>query len=111
MIVPAVLADCLYGNADFISPVNKIFAESQAISQLQHNQKVYFRGRTWHLDEYFKAYPGVSMKVSVRGFETKEAIVSSARRHKEAHERKRFIVAIHYANETDFEVQVFLRKT
>lgn len=81
--------------------VNEIFAESQAVSQLHHNQKVYFRGRIWHLDEYFKAYPGVSKKVSVRGFETKEVIVSSARLYVEAHECKRFIVAIHYANETD----------
>ena len=99
--VKAVLADCLYGTADFMKEVNEIFAESQTISQLHHNQKVRFRGKIWHLDEYFKAYPGVSMKVSVRGFETKEAIVSSARLYVEAHERKRFIVAIHYANETD----------
>jgi len=99
--VKAVLADCLYGNADFMKQVNEIFAESQAVSQLQHNQKIYFRGRSWHLDEYFKAYPGVSKSVSVRGFETKEVVVSSARLYVEAHECKRFIVAIHYANETD----------
>lgn len=109
--VKAVLADCLYGKANFMKQVNEIFAESQAISQLQHNQKVYFRGKTWHLDEYFKAYPFVTKSVSVRGFETKEVIVSSARLYVEAHKCKRFIVAIHYANETDFEVQVFRRKT
>jgi len=99
--VKAILADSLYGSADFMARVNEVFAESQAISQLHHNQKVHFRGKVWHLDEYFKAYPGVSKTVSVRGFETKEVIVSSARLYVEAHECKRFIVAIHYANETD----------
>lgn len=99
--VKAVLADCLYGSAAFMKQVNEIFAQSQAVSQLRSNQKVFFRGKIWHLNDYFKAYPGVSKKISVRGFETKEVIVNSARLYVEAHKCKRFVVAIHYANETN----------
>lgn len=99
--VKAVLADCLYGSADFMKKVNEIFSSSQAISQLSRDQNVHYRGRSWKLDEYFKAYPGVSQTVSVRGFETKGVFVSSARLYVQAHKCKRFVVAIRYANETD----------
>jgi hypothetical protein len=99
--IKAILADCLYGSADFMKKANEIFSSSQTVSQLHSDQKVYFRGRTWHLDEYFKAYPGVSETVSVRGFGTQEVIVSSARLYVEAHQCKRFVIAIHYANETE----------
>jgi len=80
--------------------VNKIFSSTQAISQLQRDQKVQSRGRTWHLDDNDKAYPGVSKTFSIRGFEDKEVVVSSARLYVEAHKCKRFVVALHYANET-----------
>lgn len=80
---------------------NEIFAESQVVSQLHHNQKVPFRGKVWHLDEYFKAYPFVTKTVSVRGFETKFVNVSSARLYVEAHSFQRFIVALHYAFDPD----------
>ncbi len=99
--VKAVLADCLYGNADFMKQVSEVFDKSQTISQLHSNQKIYFRNKIWHLDEYFKAYPGVSKTVSVRGFDTKEVIVSSARLYVEAHKCKRFVVAMRYANEPE----------
>jgi len=47
---------------------NEVFAENQVVSQLRHNQKIYYRGRTWHLDEYFNSYPGTLQTISVRGF-------------------------------------------
>jgi hypothetical protein len=40
----------------------------------------------------------------VRGFEDKIVNVSSARLYVEAHKCKRFVVAIHYANETEANI-------
>ncbi len=99
--VKAVLADCLYGKAVFMEQVNVIFTETQVVSQLQRDQKVQSRGRRWNLCEYFKAYPGVSKTVSVRGFEDKKVIISSARLYVEAQECKRFVVAIRYTDEAE----------
>ena len=101
MKVKAVLADALYGNADFMQQANKVFAETQVISQLRHNQKIYYRGKTWHLNKYFKSYPGTSQTISVRGFDNTEVIVGSARLYVEAQKRKCFVIAVRYSNETD----------
>jgi hypothetical protein len=57
--VKAVLADALYGNATFRDQASQLFEAVQVISQLRANQKVRYRGRSWRLEEYFKAYPGV----------------------------------------------------
>lgn len=97
--IKVVLADALYGNAGFMPQANQIFAQTQVVSQLRHNQKVHYRGRTWHLDEYFQAYPGTSQTLSVRGVD-RTAMVGSARLYVEAQQRKCFVIAIRYSNET-----------
>jgi len=99
--VKAVRADGLYGRAEFLTKVKEILAQSQAISQLSRDPKGRYRGRSWNLDNYFKAYPGVSQTVSVRGFETKEVVVSSARLDVQAPKCKRVVVALHEVNETE----------
>ena len=57
--VKAILADALYGSAAFMAQAAKPWGELQVISQLRYDQKVRYRGRSWRLDEYFRAYPGV----------------------------------------------------
>ncbi len=104
--VRAVLADALYGNAAFMKQAAQLFGEIQVISQLRHNQKVYYRGRSWGLDEYFKAYPGVPRTPRVRGGKTVDMIVGSARLYVEAQGRKCFVVAIRHAGETDYRYLV-----
>lgn len=104
--VKAVLADALYGNATFMQQATQIFAETQIISQLRHNQKIHYRGRTWHIDEYFKAYPGVSQTIKVRGFDKTEVIVGSARLYVEAQKCKCFVIAIRYPDEQKYRYLV-----
>ena len=100
VVVTAVLADALYGNANFMQKANEVFAEIQVVSQLRSNQKIYYRGKTWHLNEYFKSYPGTSQTISVRGFNNTEVIVGSARLYVEAQKRKCFVIAVRYPNST-----------
>ncbi len=98
--VKAILADALYGSAEFMAQAAKPLGEAQVISQLRHDQKVRYRGWSWRLDEYFRAYPGVRQTVCIRGGETVEIWVSSARLYVEAHGSKRFVVAIRYPDQS-----------
>ena len=100
--VKAVLADALYGSADFMNKASLILSNTQVISQLRSNQNVRDRNRSWKLEEYFKAYPGVSKTVSIRGGENKEMTISSARLYIEAQNCVRFVIAIRYSNQQEF---------
>lgn len=97
--VKVVLADALYGSAEFMYQASQVF-KTQIISQLRGNQKIRYRNQTWHLNDYFNSYLGTSQTISVRGLNQTEMIVGSARLYVEAQERKCFVVAIRYPNET-----------
>lgn len=99
VMVKAILADALYGNATFMKKANEII-NTQLISQLRSNQKVHYRGKTWNISEYFESYPGTPQTISVRGFDNKEIIVGSARLYVEAQKRKCFVIAVRYLDET-----------
>jgi len=101
VVVKAVLADALYGAAKFVDPASAIFGDNQVVSQLRHNQKVNFRGRTLPVDEFFNRYPGVPVKLRIRGGEEVAAIVSSARLFVCSHGVKRFVIALKYEGEDE----------
>ena len=82
------------------------FAKIQVISQLSCNRKVIFRGRSWRVDEYFRSYRGVARTLRIRGGQSVDAVVGSARLYVKAHRCKRFVVAIRYAGETDYRYPV-----
>ncbi len=104
--VKAILADALYGSAEFMAQAGGFFAEIQVISQLRRNQKVIFRGRSWRVDRYFHSYHGVARTLRIRGGKTVDVLVGSARLYVEAHRCKRFVVAIRYADENDYRYLV-----
>ena len=52
--------------------------------------------------EYFKIYPGICQEIKIRGLQSIKANISSARLYLEAHEQKRFIVAIKYEEEREY---------
>ena len=99
--VKAVLADAWFGTQPFLDEASRRGGQVQAISQLRANQNIRFRGREWSLTEYFHAYPGLSLRLRVRGGEEIEAVVGSARLHVCAHGTKRFIIALKYSGESD----------
>jgi hypothetical protein len=99
--VKAVLADAWFGTQPFLDEASRRGGQVQAISQLRANQNIRFRGREWSLTEYFHAYPGVSLRLRVRGGEEIEAVVGSARLHVCAHGTKRFVIALKYSGESD----------
>lgn len=104
--IKAVLADALYGNRPFMDAASSLCGEAQTISQLRANQKVRHRHRELSLPAFFARYPGVPQTIRVRGGEPVDVIVSSARVHVCAHGKKRFVVALKYAGETEYRYLV-----
>jgi len=104
--IKAVLADALYGNRPFMDEASSLCGDAQAISQLRSNQKVRHRNRELSLPVLFARYPGVPQTIRIRGGEPVEVIVSSARVHVIAHGKKRFVIALKYAGETEYRYLV-----
>ena len=107
--IKLVLADALYGNADFMDKAVLISKQNQVISQLRSTQKVRDKRREWKLDEYFKAYLGVPKDIPIRGGKTKQMIIGSARLYVEAHDCMRFVIAMRYPEQEEYRYLVALR--
>lgn len=104
--IKLVLADALYGTADFMDKAALITSQNQVISQLRNNQNVRDKRREWKLDEYFKVYPGVPKDIPIRGGKTERMTIGSARLYVEAHGCMRFVIAIRYSNQEEYRYLV-----
>jgi hypothetical protein len=105
--INAVLADALYGEANFMDEAVQIFGGTQVISQLRENQVIEYKGKKRVLKDYFKTTnPGVSVTIKIRGGKTVNATVSSARLKVNAHGKKRFVIALKYEGESDYRYLV-----
>lgn len=62
--IKSVLANALYGTADFMDKAATITGQSQIISQLRSNQKVRDERREWNLDEYLRISRYAAVKPS-----------------------------------------------
>ena len=99
--VKMVLADALYATNPFMEQATTLFG-TQVISQLHKNQNVRFRNKLISIEKYFTQYPGVLQQIRIRGDEAVSVLVSSARLYVDAHHQKRFVIALKYAQETDY---------
>jgi hypothetical protein len=105
--VKAVLADALYGSADFMDAASQIFGGVQVVSQLHRNQNIAYKGKSRTLDTYFNTLnPGVSVAMKVRGGKDIRVTATGARLKVEAHGRKRFVAALKYEGETSYRYLV-----
>ena len=105
MAVQMVLADALYGTHQFMEQAAKLCG-TQVISPLHKNQHVRFRHTHISLERYFTQSPGVPQRISIRGDEEVTVMVSSARLYVAAHHKKRLVIALKYADETDYRYVV-----
>jgi hypothetical protein len=99
--VKAVLADALFGTQPFLDEASRRCGGTQLISPLRSNQKLRFRGRERTVADYFRASPGVTQRLRIRGGETIDAEISSTRVHVCAQGKKRFVIALKYPGETE----------
>jgi DDE superfamily endonuclease len=104
--VKAIVADALYGQADFMDAASDLFNGTQVISQLRQNQNIQIRQRQPSLIEYFATHPGVEQAIRIRGESPILATVSSLRVKVCAHGKKRFVIALKYPGESAYRYLV-----
>jgi hypothetical protein len=105
--ITAILADALYGTAQFMSKASDTFDGIQVISQLRSNQNIMWRGKTKNLHTYFNQInQGVPQTFSIRGGKLCKGTVSSARLYVKAHKEKRYVIALKYEGEAEYRYLV-----
>jgi DDE superfamily endonuclease len=105
--VKAIVADALYGQADFMDAAADLFDGTQVISQLRQNQKIQVRQREQSLTQYFDTHPGVAQAIQIRGQAPILATVGSLRVNVCAHPgKKRFVIALKYPGESEYRYLV-----
>jgi len=100
--IKVIIAEALYGTAEFMDKASMLFGKIQVISQIRCNQNIRYRGKLKHVEDYFTAHPGIPQKLQIRGGEQITAIVGSARLYVDAHSKKRFVIAVKYEGETEY---------
>jgi hypothetical protein len=105
MVITMVLADALYATHPFTEQVAKLFG-THVISQLHQKQHVRFRQKRISLEKYVTQSPGIPQKIRIRGDTEITVRVSGARLYVAAHHQKRFVMALTYAEETDYRYLV-----
>lgn len=96
-----IAVDALYGTGEFLDKASALFDNIQVVSQLRSNQKVSFRNKLISIEQYFQSYGGSTQEIKVRGQEIIKANISSARLYVDAHQKKRFIIAVKYQDEQE----------
>ena len=106
MRIRCVLADNLYGTQTFLDEASAVFGGVQVISQLRKNQNIRLRGKTLSLTTFSKRYPGIAQTLCIRGGQTVNVSMRSARVHVSAHGKKRFVIALKYEGEQEYRYLV-----
>ncbi len=104
--IKCILADGLYGDANFVDKASGIFDNIQVISKIRKSQNIRFRGKKTTIKEYFRKRPGAKYQIKIRGGEEKIVTVCSARLYVCSHKKKRFIVAFKYEGDDDYRYLV-----
>lgn len=100
--IKAVLADALFGSAEFMDTVSSLYGGIQVISQIRNNQKIRVNGKECPVGEYFSGRAPIGRKILIRGGKQVSVWYSSVIAKVEAHGSKRLIIALKYEDETDF---------
>ncbi len=100
--IKSVLADALYGTADFMDKAEEITHHAQIVTQLRTNQRVSSKNSKARVDTYFNRQKGVELQLSIRGGEEKKVTMMAARLYVNAHSKRRFVVALKYEGEEEY---------
>ena len=100
--IQAVLADAAFGTTAFMEKAGEKAGCRQVIRPIKSNQTVVFQNREMSVKDFFVRYPGTLQPLPVRGGETQECWVSSARLKVKAHRAKRFVIALKNKDEADY---------
>jgi hypothetical protein len=104
--VKAIVADALYGTADFMDKASAHFGGIQVISQIRCNQILRYRGKKRAVKNFFSKYATVPQNLLIRGGKQVTVQTGSARLYVNAHHKKRFVIALKYEGENEFRALI-----
>ncbi len=105
--VKVIIADAWYGTRDFLDKASTQFDGIQVISQIRCNQTLRYRGKTQSVKRFFNRYATVVQRLSIRGhLPPRQVQMGSARLYVNAHQSKRFVIALKYENESEYRYLV-----
>lgn len=99
--VKAILGDAFYGAKEFADCMTEIYPKSQFISQLKSNQLVFSYGKKISVNDYFRRGKGHKTQVRIRG-KMQWVEYQGARLKVDAHDQKRFVIALKYEGEDEY---------
>ena len=99
--VRAVTADTFYGTESFISEAANITKQNQVISQIKKNQLINVNGSNISVNDFFKNYHGKTETQELRGT-NKKITYRSGKFKVKSHNKKYYIIALKYDNESDY---------
>ena len=103
--IKAVVADALYGSKSFYESMSDL--NTQLISQLKSDQNVTYKGRKYKVKEFFdKVFKPLPSTIKVRGEKDQKVMFRAIRVHVNAHECKRFVIALKYEGQSEYRYLV-----
>lgn len=103
--IKCILADTLYGSADFVQKASAFQGGIQVISQLRSTQLVRNkRGMLIDIKNHFEIEraKATCRSIFIRGGKEEIVIMNAQKLWVDAHETKRVVIAIRYSNEKEF---------
>ncbi len=100
--IKAIKADALFGTAEFMDRVAKLYLKGQVVSQIRHNQKIVIKGEEQAVSTYFDNRAAIPSSIGIRGGEQVTIYYSSVIAKVSAHGKKRLIIALKYEGEATF---------
>ncbi len=103
--IKCILADAMYGSADFVQKARSFQGGIQVISQLRSTQLVRNkRGLLIDVKSHFEIEraKATCMSIFIRGGKEEIIIMNAQKLWVDAHETKRVVIAIRYSNEKEF---------
>lgn len=103
--IKAVIADTFYGSKEFMDGAIAVTKQPQAISQLKKTQLINVAGKFIPVGDYFANYQGTTEEVQLRQTD-KKITYRSAKFKVKSHDKKMFVIALKYEDETEFRYLV-----
>jgi hypothetical protein len=103
--IKCILADALYGSADFLHKASQFQGGIQVISQLHSTQLIRNkRGLLIDVKSHFEGARAnaICRKIFIRGGEEDIVFINAQKLWVDAHQAKRMVIAIRYSNEKEY---------
>ena len=100
--IKAVLADCLFGNRNFINSIESLWKNIQIITKIKKSQNLFRGNKKYSCEAHANSYSNWKQKIRIRGHEMSEMITGGGRLYLPSHSTKRFVISFKYTKDDTF---------